>query len=110
MYLLSKCQTVKFNFPCGKVNHKVLGHATSGLNKHCVSLSVLKSVKKNMYHIWSISMLVQLAGAKFHTILTAQGVKKIIKITKVYIEKSFGNIFLKQAELKNVLSQVVNHV
>ena len=55
-------------------------------------------------------MLVQLAGAKFHTTLTAQGVKKIIKITKVYIEKSFGNIFLKQAELKNVLSQVMNYV
>ena len=55
-------------------------------------------------------MLVHLAGTKFHTTLTTQGVKKIIKITKVYIEKSFGNIFLKQAELKNVLSQVVNHV
>ena len=54
-------------------------------------------------------MLVQLAGTKFHTTLTTQGVKKIIKITKVYW-KSFGNIFLKQAELKNILSEVVNYV
>ena len=54
-------------------------------------------------------MLVELADAKFPATLTMQGVQKIIKITKVYW-KSFGNIFLKLAELKNVLSQVVNYV
>ena len=54
-------------------------------------------------------MLVELAGAKFPFTYTMQGVQKIIKITKVYW-KSFGNIFLKLVELKNVLYQVVNYV
>ena len=54
-------------------------------------------------------MLVELAGAKFPSTLTMQGVQKKLKLLK-YIEKCFGNIFLKLAELKNVLSQVVNYV
>ena len=45
----------------------------------------------------------------FPSTLTMQGVQKKLKLLK-YIEKCFGNIFLKLAELKNVLSQVVNYV
>ena len=48
-------------------------------------------------------MLVELAGAKFPTYYFHYA-----RCPK--IEKRFGNIFLKLAELKNVLCQVVNYV
>ena len=38
-------------------------------------------------------MLVELAGAKFPTTFTVQGVPKIIKITKVYLKKFWKYFF-----------------